>query len=431
MSKITIICPKCQSEVSIDQALEDQISERFKKDFEQKNAQKEKEISMLKEAMETQRSKIEEETKKKVWAIAQEKAAQKAKSDFETEKKFFEDAIKEKDKRIAEGQKSELELRKAKLQLEDEKKTFELEKQRQLDEERAKIKEEAVKSYAQERQLKDAEKEKLINDMRKQIEDLKRKSEQGSQQMQGEVLELQLEETFKAEFPVDEIAPVPKGINGADIIQKVFDQRGRSCGTIAWEFKRTKAWSGGWIQKLKDDQRKVKAEVAVIISEILPEGIEGFGFRDGVYVSRPEAAIGLARVLRLNLIQLASVRSLEEGKTEKKEVIYNYLCSAEFSNRVGAIVEASVAMKKVLDQEKRAYTKIWAEREKQISRVEANMIGVYGDIKGIAGMSIPGIRSLELPSGEEDLFEIAALPKEDTLETESENNTAISDQTLF
>ncbi|MCX6808669.1 MAG: DUF2130 domain-containing protein [Candidatus Berkelbacteria bacterium] len=427
MSKITIICPKCQSEVSVDQALEDQIAENFKKEFESKSVEKEKEIAALKEAMESQKTTIEEEVKKKVWAVAQEKAMAKVKGEMETEKKFLEESIKEKDKKIAEAQASELELRKMKNLLVEEKRTFELEKQRQLDEERVKIKEEALKSYDEERRLKDAEKEKLIGDMRKQIEDLRRKSEQGSQQTQGEVLELALEETFKTEFPTDEIVPVPKGINGADIMQKVIDQRGRVCGLIAWELKRTKAWSEGWVQKLKDDQRKIKADLGVIISEVLPEGVEEFGFRDGVYVSSSKAAISLARVLRLNLIQVASIRSLEDGKTEKKEIIYNYLCSAEFGNRIGAIVEASVAMKKVLDQEKRAYTKIWAEREKQIGRVEENMVGIYGDIKGIAGMTLPGIKSLELP-GSEDEEVIPAFEAEDKASVESDEET---NQTLF
>jgi hypothetical protein len=407
MPKITIKCPKCQNEFSVDQALEDQISQEMKKEFEQKNLEREREVEKLKSSFELEKNKIEEEAKKKFWTIAQEKAAAKVKGEIEaftSEKKFLEETLKEKDRKIAEAQAAELELRKMKNLLEEERRTFELDKQRQLDEERVKIKEETAKLINEENRLKEAEYNKKFQDAQKQIGDLKRRLEQGSQQTQGEVLELALEESFRTEFPTDEILPVPKGINGADIIQKVIDQKGRVVGIIAWELKRTKAWSDGWIQKLKDDQRKVKADTAVVISQSLPEGIKGFGFRDGVYVSSSEAALSLARVLRMNLIQLASIRSLEDGKTEKKEIIYNYLCSAEFGNRISAVVEASIAMKKVLDQERRAYTKIWAEREKQIGRVEENMIGVYGDIKGIAGMTLPGIKSLDLPSGEEELL---------------------------
>lgn len=218
-TKITIICPKCQTPISIDEALEAQIF-----------SQKEKEFA----------DKLESE-KKKMWVIAQEKAAEKLRAESDKETKFLKEELEEKNKKLAAAQEAELELRKAKNLLEEDKKSFELEKQRQLDEERAKIKEEAARTFEQEHRLKDAENTKRLQDALRANEELKRKLEQGSQQMQGEVLELELEETLKTEFPVDEITPVPKGINGADIIQKVLDNRRQASRSYCLGIKENKS----------------------------------------------------------------------------------------------------------------------------------------------------------------------------------------------
>ena len=380
-TNLIVVCPKCNNKISIDDALKSQIMGDTEREYS---------------------AKLEEE-KKKMWAIAQKKAEEKIKLESEQNTKILKEELEIKSKKLEAAEKSELELRRSKLQLEEEKKSFELEKQRQLDIERAKIKEEAQKAYAEEHKYKDAEKDKVIADMRKQVEDLKRKSDLSSQQLQGEVLELDLEESLRSEFPIDEIAPVPKGINGADIVHKVKTKQGAAAGIITWELKRTKAWTEGWIQKLKEDQRAVKADLAVLISAVLPDDVEGFGFRDGVYIAKPKYALSIARVLRLDILRVANLKSTEAGKNEKKEVLYNYLCGSEFRGRVEAIIEASIAAKKALDQEKRAYNKIWAIREKQIEKIELNMIGMWGDMQGIAGQSLPEIKSLELSSGEEEL----------------------------
>ncbi|MEI6499013.1 MAG: DUF2130 domain-containing protein [bacterium] len=389
-NKITIICPKCKTSISVDEALEAQIFGQKEKEYEDK---------------------LEIE-KKKMWAIAQEKANEKIKLETDKETKYLKDELESKAKKLAAMQEAEIELRKKTNQLDEQMKSFELDKQRQLDLERAKIKEETAKTIADENRLKDAENTKRIQDAQKQIEDLKRRLEQGSQQMQGEVLELELEETLAREFPIDQFTSVPKGINGADIIQRVHNQSGCFCGSIAWESKRTKAWSEGWIQKLKDDQRAVKADLAIIISTILPEGMHYFGFKDGVYIATPATALNLGKIIRLNLIRLSNQKSLEEGRVEKKEVLYNYLCGSEFRNRVEAIVEASVGAREILEKEKRAFKSIWATREKQIERIEANMIGIYGDMQGIAGKSLPEIKSLELPS-EDELIDTFSTDAED------------------
>ena len=255
--------------------------------------------------------------------------------------------------------------------------------------------------FSEEHRLKDMEKEKKISDMLKTIEELKRKGEQGSMQTQGEVLELDLEALLRSRFPTDEIEPVPKGIRGADILQRVHNRSGQLCGTIIWESKRTKAWSDGWIAKLKDDQREVKAEIAVIVSETLPSGVKAFTQMEGVWVADFTLAASLAEVLRSGLTQLALAKLSAVGRGEKMDVIYNYLSGPHFRQRVEGIVEAFKSMKEDLDQEKRAITRTWAKREKQIERVINNTAGMYGDIQGIIGASLPEIKILELDEGEE------------------------------
>jgi hypothetical protein len=256
-----------------------------------------------------------------------------------------------------------LALRKEKNKLEEDKQNFELEKQRQLDEERKKITEEASKKATEEQQYVIAQLKKQLTDATKAKDDLARKLEQGSQQTQGEVLELELEEILRAEFLNDEILPVPKG----------------------------------WIQKLKDDQRTIKADIAVIISTVLPEGIKGFAFRDGVWICDVKLSTALATALRINLESVTREKAMSVGKNEKMEILYAYLTGVEFKQRVEAIVEAFTSMDDGLRKERMAYEKIWSEREKQIKKVISNTVGMYGDLSGL--VTLPPIPTLELGEG--------------------------------
>jgi len=243
-----------------------------------------------------------------------------------------------------------------------------------------------------------AEKDKQLKDMRNQIDVLKRKAEVSSQQLKGEVLELELEDLLKNAFPFDEIKPITKGMKGADVIQVVKTQYGKICGKILWETKRTKSWSDSWIQKLKDDQRSEKADIAVIVSEVLPKGLSIFREIKGVWVSEISSSISLGVALRVVLIRVAREREFHKGKKEKMELIYSYLTGPEFRNRVEAIIEGFVAMKTELEGEKRAMEKIWSRRAKQIEKVIYNLSGMHGDLEGIAGKALPVIKVLELPS---------------------------------
>jgi len=245
--------------------------------------------------------------------------------------------------------------------------------------------------------LKDAEKDKVISDLRRQITDLQRRSEQGSQQLQGEVMELSLEEQLSRLFPADEITPVPKGVHGGDVVHDIHDNTIGLCGTILWESKRTKNWADGWLPKLRDDQRAAKAQLAILVSIELPEGITTFGQIDGVWICGWQYASQLAAVLRSSIIQLAAANRALEGRQDKMELLYQYLAGPEFRHRVEGIVESFVTLQTELDKERRSMERVWSRREKQLKRAVINTAGMYGDLQGIVGASLPEIEHLQLP----------------------------------
>tara|TARA_B100001964_G_scaffold188227_1_gene209506 strand:- start:1196 stop:2323 length:1128 start_codon:yes stop_codon:yes gene_type:complete len=375
VTKETIKCPDCGSVIELSEAISHDIEIRLKQQYENK-------IGKTKKA-------IEEKAKKEIQESLNIKISD------------LNEQLEKKTKNLKESQKQELELRKRQRELEEKEEKLELELSRKIDAERQKIVLKTSKEFEETHRLKDAEKDKQLDDMKKQIDELKRKSEQGSQQMQGEVLELELEESLKEEFPFDGIKPVAKGIKGGDIIQTVKTQSGRICGKILWETKRTKNWSDSWIQKLKDDQRDAKADLAILASETLPKGFHHFRLISGVWVTDIISAVSLALALRVVLIQVARERETQVDKKEKMEIAYNYLTGQEFRNRVEAIVESFTAMKVDLEAERRAMLKIWAKREKQIERVISNAAGMHGDLQEIAGSSLPIIKMLELPNDDE------------------------------
>lgn len=413
MSDQTITCPYCGKEIPLTETLSHQIKEGLQKEFEMKARERELELAK-REKLLAEEVEILEDSKKSIdQQVFQKLQAERTKVKLEVRKEV-ESAIRvelkdlqeqnvEKERKLAEAQKVELEFRKKIRELDELRKNQELEIVRKLDEERKLIFEKARKEAGEENRLKLLEKEKQLEDTKKALDEAKRKAHQGSIQTQGEVLELDLESLLRVQFPIDEIQPVPKGIKGADIAQKVHNRSGHYCGTILWELKHTKAWNDGWLSKLKDDQREVKAEIAVLVTETLPKGIESFGHIEGVWVTSSLLSIALASVLRTSLIELAQHKLSSTGKSEKMEVLYNYLSGPEFRQRIEAIVESFKSMKEDLDQEKRAMIKMWAKREKQIERIVNNTVGMYGDMQGIIGASLPQIKSLELTDGPEPL----------------------------
>ncbi|MBP9864608.1 DUF2130 domain-containing protein [Patescibacteria group bacterium] len=389
MNNNEIICPNCHTPISIDDVLTHQIENKLKKDFEDKER--------------ALRVSIEKENEKKLQTLTTDLTA-RVKADLtkegELERKYLEEQVKEKDLKLKESAEKELELRRQATKLKEDKDRFELDKQRQLDEERKKIEEDASKRATESAQAQIDQLKKQNSDAIKANAELTRKLEQGSQQTQGEVQEMILEEMLKSEFIYDEIIPVPKGVNGADVIQIVKNQSGVECGKIIWESKKTKAWTEGWIQKLKDDQRTVKADLAVIVTSVLPNGADAISDRDGVWVCDLKLAISIATLLREQLLLIAREKAGSVGKNEKMEIIYSYLSGVEFRQRIEAIVEAFSSMKSTLDKEKLYFEKSWAEKEKQIQKVVRNTVGIYGDISGV--VQLQKIEALELPAPKDE-----------------------------
>lgn len=368
-----IKCPHCQKDVSLDDALTHQITADFQDKLEKEKA-----------AWELQQ-------KKDLWEKAQKAAGEK----IDQELKSLREENERRTKELDEARQMELKLRQEKNLLDEDRKNFELEKQRQMDAEREKIRKETAEGLLERHRLLDAEKDKKMSDMMRTIEELQQKAVQGSQQLQGEVLELELENELKQAFPLDEIVPVAKGINGADIVQKVRDSKGQICGVIVWESKRTKHWTDGWVGKLKEDLMRVKGDVAVLVTVVLPDGVKNFGHKDGVYVTTFECFTSLATLLRRTLIDHQMVKTSVVGKNEKMEMVYNYFLSSEFRQRVETIAEAFSAMKMDLENEKKIFTKMWAKREKEIERVVTNTVSMHGELQGLIGTALPTVDALE------------------------------------
>ncbi|MFK8067562.1 MAG: DUF2130 domain-containing protein [Gammaproteobacteria bacterium] len=441
MADKSINCPECGTEIEISTVLSQQIENDLKKENDQKlleavsetkkksledfsiekkkyelkleeqnsklakASERELEIKKQQHDLEKQKEQFEQELESRLKQKEQtlrEQFKQKAKQDLAIEMNDLQEQLKEKNLRVEEAQIKEMEVRKQARRLEEKQKNIELEFQRKIDQERKDIEDKISKQLSDESNLKLKEKEKQIDDLRRSLEDAKRKSEQGSMETQGEVLELDLEHKLKHQFSHDTISPVPKGIKGADIIQNVRDSTMNDCGKIIWEAKNTKNWSPLWLQKLKDDQREIGANIAILVTVALPESVSSFGLIEGVWVADVKSALPLASALREQLIQINFARSASQGKGEKMEDMFNYLSGDEFKQRVEAIVETFSNMQDQLNREKRAMERIWKEREKQIQRITTNTIGMYGDVRGIIGSSIQAIPALELDNRELD-----------------------------
>jgi len=406
MEQGMIACPNCGQEFEISDALTGRIREHLKaellKDVSRREAKLKEKTAALKvqeEQISKSREAIDEEIEAKLTARladAEKKAARKLKEQYADQLKDLQGAIEEKDEAIKTFRDQELALRKEQRKLKEAAESLELEVARKLDQEREKIRGEAGKKAAEEHRLKDLEKDKVINDLKTSLEDMKRKAEQGSMETQGEVLEQDFEAQLKSLFVHDLIQPVPKGIRGADLVQTVRTPMGAESGILLWETKNTKAWSTAWIPKLKDDMIEVRASIAILVSVVLPDGINRFGQVDGVWVSDPRSAIPLAAALRQQLMAVSRERTASIGKSEKMEAIYQYLAGVEFKQKIEGIVEAFTSMQDQLNRERRAMERHWKQREKEIERVVKNTVGLYGDMQGIIGGQIPAIPALEL-----------------------------------
>ena len=323
-------------------------------------------------------------------------AQEKAKEELSLQLRDTETALTESQAKLQQAQQKELAFLKEKRELEDKARNVELEVTRKTQEELKKVREQALKESDEQYRLKLLENEQKVEGLLRQIDEMKRRAEQGSQQAQGEVLEVALEQLLKELFPTDSVEPVPKGVRGADVVQRVIDESGMDCGLILWESKRTKHWSKEWLPKLRDDLRTVGASRSVIVSEQLPERVQHFGQVDGVWVVSWPCIHPVALALREGLIAVAKGRRALSGQHSKMELVYNYLIGQEFYNRVSGIVEAFMAMRQDLEAEKRVFSTHWNKRAKQLERVLVSTSGLYGDLQGIVGRTLPEIKGMSL-----------------------------------
>lgn len=398
---------KSHAQNEFDQSLQ-QLKSELEGQAKQLEAAKAKEQNLQQQATDLARQQAELETT--VTARLKEKETQlktqlseKLREENSLLINDLKEQLQEKSTAIDESRTREMDLIKQARQLEEEKKNMRLEVERRVDASRKELESRMAKEFDEASRLKLLEKEKQIDGLRKSLDEARRKSEQGSMETQGEVLELDLENRLRTAFPHDQFTPVAKGAKGADVIQQVFDATMNECGKIIWEVKNTKAFSPLWIQKLKDDQRSAGASLAVLVSVVLPDSIKQFGQHEGIWLSDIHSYLPLVTALRDQLIQVNFARQASEGKGEKMELMFSYLSGDEFRQRIEAIVEAFNDMQDQLNKERRAMEKLWREREKQIQRITNNTVGMYGEVRGIIGSSVASIPSLELdPDFDED-----------------------------
>jgi hypothetical protein len=361
--QLTIRCPACGEQISIQDALSYEIKE----------------------------------------TISQE-AKEKAKKDLANEMKYLQEQNEKKEQKLEEARKNELELRKERNQLTEEKKDFELKKQRQIDAEREKIREITARELLEKQRFKDAEKDKVINDLKKALEDAQLKVTQGSQQTQGEVQELDLEKELKESFPTDEIQEIKKGERGADIRHIVKTAKGNLCGIILWESKRTKSWKNEFVEKLKEDLRTTKANIPIIVTTVMPKETKNpMYFKDCVWICTYSFVIILAELVRQRLFEVAREKFIIQHQGTKAEELYTYIMGFEFRQQIEAIIESYVSMKSELTKERRAFETIWKNREEQMEKLVKSTARIVGSVSGKVGSEFPPVKGLELlESGEKN-----------------------------
>lgn len=384
----TVKCSVCGEEIEITAALHGQIEEQIQKAAHEKH--------------QAELSKVRQEAVLQAKAEA-EAASQRSKEDQELMIKNLRDEIadeREAGKKLRQ-QLSELmaELRAARQAKEN----VELDMQKQLAEEEGKIREQAAKDADERQRLHLAARDKTIADLQKALQDAQRKATQGSQQLQGEILELDLEEALQSAFPDDSVVPVAKGVRGGDIKQLVRTPRGTGCGVMLWEIKRTKAWSDGWLVKLKDDLRSEKANIPIIVTEVMPKQIaEDIGQVSGVWVCKPALAIVLGSLLRKSLIDAARQKVLAENRGDKAEALYSFVTSHEFIQQIEGMVETYNDMRAQVARERAAFERLWSQREKQAQKLLLSTATVIGSMQGHLGKSAElKIKGLEIESDSE------------------------------
>jgi len=371
-----IKCPNCGHQFELNESLKMEVEKELRGKMQDWQKKKEEEFEKQKNEIET---------------AAQKKAGEEVSARL----KIMEEEARIKTQQLQELQKKELELLRDKSALEEKQKNFEMELEKRFFEKRKELEETTIKREQEMFDLKTKEYKLQMEQQQKLIEELKRKSEQGSMQLQGESQEILLEEILKENFPFDLIEEVGKGVEGADCIQTVRNSSGIICGKIIYESKRTKGWSNNWVDKLKNDKRNTGADVAILVTQTFPKDMDRFGEKEGIWICNFNEAGSVAHLLRNGIIKIYEIQKAQEGKGDKMQMLYDYLTGNEFRGQIEAIAEGFMAMKQSITKERVQMEKIWKEREKQLEKVLLSTSGMYGSVKGIAGASIGDIPLLD------------------------------------
>ena len=407
----TVACPHCGGEFMLQDAIAHQLIERYESEYEtmlegERRQLREtlvadadraasrrfgEQIARLQEQL-AQGAADQARIRAQLEASAQ-RAVEEARRDSAERAQALQNELMLKERKLAAYRETELALRTEKAALEEQQRELTLEVQRKVDTESQRIKAAEAEAY----RLREAEWRKKIDDAQKANEDLKRKLEQGSQQLQGEVLELEIEGLLATAFPYDAIEPVKKGARGADVIQTVRLRSGAACGRIVWESKRAENWSNAWVAKLKDDQQSAGGELAVLVSTAFPAGIDQpMVMHEGVWLVRPDLVKALAEALRTVLIESQRQKAIAAGKGESMEALYSYITSAQFAQKVRAVVDAYQQMRDDLEKEKSAMLRLWKKREAQLERITTNMLGMCGELQGVSQQALPQLEDIGL-----------------------------------
>ena len=380
-----IKCPNCGTEFELNESLKNEVEKE------------------LRGKMMDWQKKKEDEFEKQRTALIND-TLRKATDDTVVKIKALEEESRIKTQQLQTLQKKELDLLRDKNALEEKQKNLEVEIEKRFLEKRKEIEESAIKREQEIFDLKTKEYKLQMEQQQKLIEELKRKSEQGSMQLQGESQELLLEEILQSYFPFDIIEEVEKGVEGADCIQVIRNNSNTICGKIIYESKRTKAWSNGWIDKLKADMRNSGSDVAILVTQVFPKDMEKFGEKDGVWICTFNEVSSVAQLLRNGIIKIYEAQKSQENKGDKMQLLYNYLTGIEFRGQMESIVEGFMAMKQSIMKERIQMEKLWKEREKQLEKVLLSTSGLYGSVKGIAGAGVSNIPLLD--GGDENEIEL-------------------------
>ncbi|HWI94223.1 MAG TPA: DUF2130 domain-containing protein [Flavisolibacter sp.] len=417
-----IKCPNCATVFDVENVLSADVEQKLKQRYEKQLQESLSQINNDKKKLEDEQKAFEEKKRKENELFQQRLQQEKLKlesdiqqqlrktitADYENQLRLLQQSAQENEEKLKQARQKEFEFLKKEQEIKNKEQELEIVLQKKLLEERNVLmqqirKEEESRNSLKETeyQLKLKELEKQLEDQRKLADEMKRKAEQGSMQLQGEVQELLLEEMLRDYFPYDSIGEVGKGVEGADCIQIVRNHLGTDCGKIIFESKRTKTFNSGWIEKLKTDMRNKQADVAILVTQVYPKDMSCFGEKEGVWVCSFGEVIALTTAMRHTIMRIAETKRSEENKGEKMQMLYSYLTGTEFRQQIETIVEGFLSMKNSISKERIQMEKLWKEREKQLEKVLLSTSGLYGSIKGIAGASIGNIPLLEDGTEEE------------------------------